>query len=130
MRPLGLPLRITAAFVWPLPVSVLSGILFFRRSRPRLLLLLLLSRTCALLLLLLFLPFPLSPERLRLELVPLAANVSEPAQSLSLVTEIATSRKHEIESKTYSIACLGAGSSVVKYGCCSTSAAVGRFAGS
>lgn len=129
MRPLGLPLRITAAFVRPLPVFVLSGILFFRRSRPRLLLLLLLSRTCALLLLL-FLPFPLSPERLRLELVPLAANVFEPAQSLSLVTEIATSRKHEIDSKTYSIACLGAGSSVVKYRCCSTSAAVGRFAGS
>lgn len=107
MNPLCLPF--TAVAVWPALLVLLPGSVL--GSLPSLAL-----PTLVLL-----------PQCLGLELVPVAVDLREPAWMCQLLP---------FPSKggglvcTYSTACLGRGSSVVKYACCRASAAVGRLAGS
>jgi hypothetical protein len=78
MQPLRFAMRVATALVGSLPVSGVTSSAAFGALLLRpgllLLLLLLLSSACAIFLLLLL----LAPERFRLELVPLAANVFKP----------------------------------------------------
>jgi len=77
MRPLSFPLGVTAAFVRPLPFPITSGAAVAARLGRVLLRPGLGGGPGALLFLLLFLLLLFTPEGLRLELVPLAADVFE-----------------------------------------------------
>ena len=97
------------------------GVLRFRSALLVVLLLLGFASLARLTLLLLI----LLAKGLGLELVPFTVYRCKPKQ-----TTVSTRGLKEEKYDTYSTACLASGSSVVKYGCLSTSAAVGRFAGS